>query len=330
MTNLGDYAFGYCSNLVSVYFWGNAPRADATVFANDTNATVYYLTATSGWSNTFAGIPVAPIPFTFMTNAGTITITGYTGPGGTVVIPATICGYAVTSLAADAFENHASLTNVTIPSTVTSLGDGAFLGCTNLASAYFGGNAPAAGSSVLGSTTARRRIICLGARAGAHLLRVFRRGWKAPARLNSLTQPTPARSQSQVTWFKQVVLHSRHHLRPAGNRIGTNACQGNSKLWSLTIPGTVQSISQGAFQSCFNLDEVTIGDGVSSIGVDAFWSCSFLISVTIGDSVTNIGAGAFEGCPYMTSVTIPGSVASIGASASRPAPASPTSRSPMG
>jgi hypothetical protein len=53
--------------LTSVYFQGNAPAADSTVFAGSgvggyDNATVYYLPGTTGWSNTFAGLPTAPWP----------------------------------------------------------------------------------------------------------------------------------------------------------------------------------------------------------------------------------------------------------------------------
>ena len=57
--------------------------------------------------------------FTFTTNNGAITITGYTGPGGAVDIPSTIIGLPV-----------------------TSIGNGAFHSCTSLTGVYFWGNAP--------------------------------------------------------------------------------------------------------------------------------------------------------------------------------------------
>jgi hypothetical protein len=46
-----------------------------------------------------------------------------------------------------------SLTNVVIPSSVTSIEDDAFAGCTSLASVYFGGNAPTFGSGVFDGET---------------------------------------------------------------------------------------------------------------------------------------------------------------------------------
>ncbi len=63
VTNINSYAFAACTNLAGVYIQGNAPTADTTVFGTipqfpvDTNATVYYLPGTSGWSSTFADRP---------------------------------------------------------------------------------------------------------------------------------------------------------------------------------------------------------------------------------------------------------------------------------
>ena len=60
VTNLGDNAFSDCSTLASVYFLGNAPPDDGTVFISyygDDPATVYYLSGTTGWGSTFGGVP---------------------------------------------------------------------------------------------------------------------------------------------------------------------------------------------------------------------------------------------------------------------------------
>jgi BspA type Leucine rich repeat region (6 copies) len=63
VTYIGDYAFDSCTSLRSVYFLGNAPPDDGTVFtgypANDP-AIVYYLAGTTGWGSTFGSVPTAP------------------------------------------------------------------------------------------------------------------------------------------------------------------------------------------------------------------------------------------------------------------------------
>ena len=121
---------------------------------------------------TLPGVVQAQIdyPFNYTITNGTITITGYTGPGGEVVIPDTINGLSVTSIRYTAFYNGAaplpytltgitipdsvtniglaafvnctSLRNIAIPNSVTGIKNGAFAGCTSLAAVYFQGNAP--------------------------------------------------------------------------------------------------------------------------------------------------------------------------------------------
>ena len=83
---------------------------------------------------------------------------------------------------------------------------------------------------------------------------------------------------------------------------------------SLTIPDGVTSIGDHAFDNCRALESVTIPASVRSIGSDAFYGC-VLTSLTIPDGVTSIGASAFYYCYKLKSVTIPASVTSIGASA---------------
>jgi hypothetical protein len=83
--------------------------------------------------------------YTYTTNSGTITITGYTGPGGAVTIPSLLNGLPVTSIGDEAFRNCASLTSVTIDNSVTSIGYKAFVWCTNLTSVTIGNSVTSIG-----------------------------------------------------------------------------------------------------------------------------------------------------------------------------------------
>jgi hypothetical protein len=78
-------------------------------------------------------LPIAvQAQYTYITNNGTITITGYTGPGGAVTIPSEIGDLPVTSIGQEAFVYCSTVTSVTIPNSVTTIAVAAFLGCTGL------------------------------------------------------------------------------------------------------------------------------------------------------------------------------------------------------
>ncbi len=117
--------------------------------------------------------------------------------------------------------------------------------------------------------------------------------------------------------------------------IGDEVFSGCNSLTSVIIPDSVASIGKESFKDCYNLTTAIIGKSVKSIGEkafiechslteiiipnsvscidnDAFYDCNSLTSVIIPDSVTSIGDFAFRGCSSLISVDIPDSVINIG------------------
>ncbi len=94
--------------------------------------------------------------------------------------------------------------------------------------------------------------------------------------------------------------------------IGDYAFSSCDSLTSVTISDSVTTIGNYAFSSCDSLESVTIPDSVTTIGNSAFKYCDSLTSITIPDSVTTIGNSAFKYCDSLTSITIPDSVTTIG------------------
>jgi hypothetical protein len=154
VTNIATNAFANCPSLTDVYFTANPPVADSSAFAGDGQMTIHYLYGNTGWGSTFAGFPpVLWLPYHYTTNAGNITITGYTGPSGTALhLPPSINDLPVTSMQGDVF-GGSRIVSIIIPGSVTNIGSGAFVLCTNLARIYFTGNAPTADSTVFSSDT---------------------------------------------------------------------------------------------------------------------------------------------------------------------------------
>jgi len=115
-------------------------------------------------------VSTVPVPFTYTTNNGTITITGYTGTGGAATIPATIDGLPVTSIGANAFNYNSSLTSITIPGSVTSIEDLAFALCYSLSSITIPDSVTSIGWAAfeedpLTSVTIPSRVTSIGAAA---------------------------------------------------------------------------------------------------------------------------------------------------------------------
>jgi hypothetical protein len=77
-------------------------------------------------------VPGAAQNFTVAPTNGSIRITGYTGPGGDVVIPRSIHGLPVTAIGAGAFSSQYSITSVSLPDTITDIGPNAFAYCYGL------------------------------------------------------------------------------------------------------------------------------------------------------------------------------------------------------
>ena len=89
------------------------------------------------------------------------------------------------------------------------------------------------------------------------------------------------------------------------NRDGT-------EITEITIPASVEDISDYAFACCSSLTSITIPKTVKTIGNFAFWSCAGLTSLDLGETVESIGNYAFCYCEKLTSIVIPRSVVSLG------------------
>jgi BspA type Leucine rich repeat region (6 copies) len=236
----------------------------------------------------------AQAQFTFTTNNGAITITGYnTAAGLNMVIPAATNGYPVTAIVDFAFY-VSIITHVAIPNSVTNIGDYALGECANLTNITVDPSNPAY-SSLGGVLFDNARATLIQFPAGL--------GGSYPV-TNSVTN------------------------------IGDDAFGYCPRLTSVSIPNSVTSIGDGAFFECTNLTSVTIGTGVTNmgefafgycisltsvsipdsgiIGVDAFVNCYSLTNVTIGNGVTSIGEEAFDQCTNLTSVTIGNGVTNVG------------------
>ena len=87
----------------------------------------------------------AQAQFSFTTNNGALTVANYSGPSGAVTIPARTNGMPVVAIAGYGISSYGSILNLTIPGSITNIGDYAFQFDYNLPNLYFVGNAPSVG-----------------------------------------------------------------------------------------------------------------------------------------------------------------------------------------
>ena len=213
------------------------------------------------WSTT---ITTAIIPASVTYNSVTYSVTsiGYMAFSGCTGLTSVTIPNSVTSIGEAAFA-FTGLTSVTIPNSVTSIGDDAFVACSGLTSINVASDNPnyCSVNGVLFNKNQTTLISYPGGKQGVYTIP------------NSVTS------------------------------IGESAFSDCYGLTSVTIPNSVTSIGEYAFQVCSGLTSVTIPNSVTSIGDHAFSHCDGLTSVTIGNSVTSIGDEAFRGCSGLTSVT---------------------------
>lgn len=286
--------------------------------------------------------------------AGVYVVTGFEeGAGDAVtelVIPSFHNGGRVTEISGSAFRGNRSLTSVTVPAGIATIGDEAFYGTTSLVELnwYASDISLTADSSLFGDSG--KNSSGINVRFGDSVLKV-------PSYLFMVGGNTP----NDEPYVKSVELGA------AVKEIGANAFYFCQQLTSIDITDGVEKIGEYAFYYCIALTSVTIGEGVREIGKYAFYNCNSLerveynavsaatagengnifynaggkngmtvvfgdsvrdipdflfysnlykyariVSLTLGSGVETIGIGSFCGVDDLTLVVLPASLTAIG------------------
>jgi hypothetical protein len=219
--------------------------------------------------------------YIYTVSNGEATITGYTGPGGAITIPATLDKHPTVAIGKGAFNSNNGhlITSVIIPGIVNTIGDNAFYGCSSLTSITIPNSVTTIGDNAFHSCSA----------------------------LTSVAIP------DSITTIGDNAFYGCSSLTSVtiGNNVNTIGIGAFSlcPLTSVTIPNSVTTIGDNAFFHCTPLISVTIPDSVTTIGDYGFSGCANLTSVTIGNSVTSIGHETFSHCSSLSSITFRGLIA---------------------
>lgn len=233
----------------------------------------------------------------------------------------------ITSIGDSAFEGNSEITSITLPNSIMSIGEEAFKDCTGLVSItipFVGANKNASGYT-------------------SHFGYIF--GYNKSDGYSNHHHYYDSNTNCYYTYnipssLKSVVITGGKSIMECAFR--------NTGLSNVTILDSVKRIECFAFENCYGLTSVTIGSGVTSIGERAFYNCTELIDINISkenakyksvdgslytkdektliqyaagkanlsfvipEGVINIENYAFYNCKTLTIITIPDSVKIIG------------------
>ena len=322
VTTIGNWAFSYCDGLTSITIPNSVIEIGSGAFYrtgwynNQADGILYLDNCCLGykWNSRLTGAVSLKEGTRLIVNYAFYHCTGLTE----ISIP-----NSVTSIGDGAFDSCTDLTEVTIPNSVTSIGDDAFYDCKCLTNVN------------ISDLSAWCKIDFGG--SNANPLYYAKKLKLNGVKITNLVIPNDI-SQIKNYAFVNCSGLTEVTIHNSINEIGECAFSGCNSLTSITIPNSVTEIGGGAFSSCYSLTSVTIGNSVTSIGMNAFYGTGWYNNqsdgilyldnyclgykrnkptdiLSIKEGTRLIGDCAFFNCSGMTEVSIPNSVTSIGDSA---------------
>lgn len=209
-----------------------------------------------------------------------VTITGYVGEGGDVVIPGMISDRPVTAIKGERMFVKADVTSLVIPSGLREMGNSVFCDIKNLEKVTFKDGLEKIGFGAFSSC----------------------------GKLKEVTLPSTLK-EIGISAFDGCKSLNYINIPESVELVGAEAFCG-SGLVALDLKN-VSTLGETSFANCENLKSVVIGAGTTKIPANAFFNCTALTEVDIPNSVTVIDR-SFASCEALASIILPTSLKELG------------------
>ena len=341
VSSIGERAFYTCNGLSSIILPDSVSEIGENAFDLCSTLTVYAEAQSQpvGWNSDWnsSGCPVvwgailpdessAQLTYTFDAEAKTATVTGFTGDFYQLTVPTVFEGHLVNAIGEGALRNCSALASITLPASLTSIGNNAFYGCYHLVEIInLSDLSITPGESTFGGVAQYAKEVHAGERklqnVNNYLFYTFGGTHFLVGYIGTETDLVfPDNYNGESYTINDYAFQSKKELTSilltgGVNAIGYSAFNQCNALTSVIIPDSVVTLGDWAFYSCRSLESVTVSNSVVRIGTQTFSGCEKLTSVSLGSSLDTVGDYAFFGCFALQSITLPDTVKQIGTSA---------------
>lgn len=187
----------------------------------------------------------------------------------------------VTTIGDSAFRNCSSLSSINLPEGLTTIGEDAFYGCGNLDIDGIPSTVTEIGSSAFEGCEKLRKVVI-------------------PTGVSTIKDAT-----FSGCWSLESVELPWHTMK-----IENHAFSGCKELVTIVNPEQIQQIGEYAFANCTSLKSIDISHA-GTIGYAAFLGCSALTEATIATGVKVIDSYTFQNCTSLASITLPSSLTRV-------------------
>lgn len=309
---------------------GSEPDSTSPVYSGPIPIaeTMKAIACKDGWDTSSCAEALYELTYTPYTDfgrtsaGGQVTLGIYIGSDEYVAIPPEADGQPVTALNQTFFkvDGNTVIKRVTVPESVTTIGDSVFSGCSALLSVDIGSKVTSLGTGAFLRCTSLTAIelpdglLSIGNQAfyrcdaletvsfGSKLQSIGVQAFFMCDALKEIDAPDSLQTIGEFA-FAHCEALERASLGSSLTEFSPHAFEGCLRLSSLPDAPNVTKMLDSAFENCDALETVDLGS-INELGYSVFQGCDALSSVVLGYGITTMPYGVFGWCHALTSVRL--------------------------